>query len=42
MIWITTLYCAPKTRTGTGRGQEGAGHYPELAALGIRKGATPA
>jgi hypothetical protein len=42
MIWVTTLYCAPKTRTGTRRGQEGTGHYPELAALGIRKGATPA
>jgi hypothetical protein len=42
ILWITTAYCAPKTRTGTGRGQEGAGHYPELAALGIRKGATPA
>jgi hypothetical protein len=42
ILWITTAYCAPKTRTGKRRGQEGAGHYPELAALGIRKGATPA
>jgi hypothetical protein len=42
IIWITTWYCGPKARTGRGRGREGAGRYPELAALGIRKGATPA
>jgi hypothetical protein len=42
IIGITTLYCGPRTRTGKRRGQEGTGRYPELAALGIRKGATPA
>ena len=43
IVWITTLYCGPKkARPRKRRGQEGTGHYPELAALGIRKGATPA
>jgi hypothetical protein len=42
VIWVTTLYCGPVTRTARGRGAEGAGLYPELAALGIREGATPA
>ena len=42
VVWITTIYCGPRTRTGKRRGKEGAGRYPELAALGIRKGATPA
>src|SRR3954470_18746017 len=41
-LWIATIYCAPRSRTGRGRGREGTGAYPELAALGIRKGATPA
>jgi hypothetical protein len=42
VVWIATTYCAPKAGTAKRRGQEGTGHYPELAALGIRKGATPA
>ena len=42
VVWITTVYCGPRGRTGRGRGREGTGSYPELAALGIRKGATPA
>jgi hypothetical protein len=42
IIWIATIYCGPRSRTARGRGREGAGTYPELAALGIRKGATPA
>jgi hypothetical protein len=42
VVWIATLYCGPKPRTAQGRGREGAGTYPELAALGIRKGSTPA
>ena len=42
VVWIATLYCGPRTRTAKGRGREGTGTYPELAALGIRKGATPA
>src|SRR5439155_19112164 len=36
------LYCAPAARTGQGRGREGAGLYPELAALGISEGSSPA
>jgi len=42
VVWIATTYRAPKAGTAKRRGQEGTGHYPELAALGIRKGATPA
>jgi hypothetical protein len=42
VVWIATSYCAPRTSTGKGRGREGTGAYPELASLGIRKGATPA
>jgi hypothetical protein len=42
VLWIATIYCAPKTRGAKTRGREGTGTYPELAALGIRKGATPA
>jgi hypothetical protein len=30
------------TRTGRGRGREGAGLYPELAVLGISEGSSPA
>ena len=41
VVWIATTYCAPKAGTAKRRGQEGTGHYPELAALGIRKGAHP-
>ena len=42
IVWIATTYCGPRSRTARGRGREGTGTYPELAALGIRKGATPA
>ena len=42
VVWIATTYCGPKSRTARGRGREGTGAYPELAGLGIRKGATPA
>jgi hypothetical protein len=43
VVWITTLSCGPrKARTAKRRGQEGTGRDPERAALGIRKGATPA
>jgi hypothetical protein len=42
VLWITTLYCGPKARTGRGRGREGAGLYPELAALGFSAGSSPA
>ena len=42
MIFVSTLYCGPARRTGQGRGQEGAGLYPELAVLGIQEGKSPA
>ena len=50
-VAITTPYLARRgnaasrggsKKTGKGRGEEGAGLYPELAALGISKGASPA
>src|SRR5947209_14153480 len=37
-----TLYCGPAARTGKGRGKEGAGLYPELAAFGFSEGSSPA
>ena len=42
VVWVATLYRGPRVRTAKGRGREGTGTYPELAALGIRKGSTPA
>jgi hypothetical protein len=42
VLWIMTLYCGPKPRHGHGRGREGTGLYPELAALGFSEGASPA
>jgi hypothetical protein len=42
ILWVTTLYLGPATRTGKGRGREGAGLYPELGLLGIQKGKSPA
>lgn len=42
LLWVTTLYCAPAARTGKGRGREGSGVYPELGALGIQEGSSPA
>ncbi|MBI3411151.1 MAG: hypothetical protein HY040_22685 [Planctomycetes bacterium] len=42
VLWITTVYCGPKTRTGEGRGREGTGIYPELAVLGFSEGSSPA
>jgi hypothetical protein len=42
VLWISTLYCGPKARTGKGRGREGSGLYPELAALGFSEGSSPA
>jgi hypothetical protein len=40
-LYVTTLYCGPAARTGKGRGREGAGLYPELAAFGFSEGASP-
>jgi hypothetical protein len=42
VVYLTTLYYGPAARTGTGRGKEGAGLYPELAVLGISEGSSPA
>src|SRR3954462_7096474 len=36
-----TPYCSPRGRTGKGRGPEGSGLYPELAAYGISEGCSP-
>lgn len=36
-----TLYAAPRRRTGKGRGEEGGGLYPELAAFRISEGCSP-
>lgn len=38
---MMTLYCAPKGRSGKGRGREGSGLYPELAAYRISEGSSP-
>ena len=40
-ITVMTLYCSPRGRTGTGRGREGSGLYPELAAYRIGEGSSP-
>jgi hypothetical protein len=40
-ITVLTLYCAPRRRTGQGRGPEGGGLYPELAAYRISEGNSP-
>jgi len=42
LLWVTTLYCSPKLRTGKKRGREGAGLYPEWGLLGIQEGKSPA
>jgi hypothetical protein len=42
LVWISTCYCGPAARTGQRRGGEGTGVYPELAALGISEGSSPA
>jgi hypothetical protein len=40
-ITVMTLYCSPRGRTGQGRGREGTGLYPELAAYRISEGCSP-
>ncbi|HKB41057.1 MAG TPA: hypothetical protein VKD72_31810 [Gemmataceae bacterium] len=42
VLFLSALYCGPAARTGRGRGREGAGLYPELSALGISEGSSPA
>lgn len=41
MVTVMTLYCAPRGRSGKGRGVEGSGLYPELAAYRISEGSSP-
>jgi hypothetical protein len=40
-VTVMTLYCAPRGRSGKGRGPEGSGLYPELAAYRISEGSSP-
>lgn len=40
-VTVMTLYCAPRGRSGKGRGVEGSGLYPELAAYRISEGSSP-
>ena len=40
-ITVMTLYAAPRRRSGKGRGVEGTGLYPELAAYRISEGCSP-
>ena len=42
LLYVSTLYCGPVARTGSGRGKEGAGLYPELVAFGFLEGSSPA
>ncbi len=42
LIYVMTIYCSPARSTGHGRGREGSGSYPELGALGIQEGKSPA
>ncbi len=42
VLWITTLYCGPRSRTGRGRGKEGRGLFPEQALLCFSKEVSPA
>ena len=38
MLYVTTLYCGPRVRTGKERGSHGGGVYPELGPLGGHPG----
>jgi hypothetical protein len=40
-ITVMTSYCSPRGRGGKGRGPEGGGLYPELAAYRISEGSSP-
>jgi hypothetical protein len=40
-ITVMTLYCSPRARTKKGRGPEGGGLYPELAAYRFSEGCSP-
>ena len=42
MLWVTTAYCAPRRTKDADPSEQLVGLYPELAALGIGKGCSPA
>ncbi len=42
VLWITTAYCAPRRGKAKDRTEQRVGLYPELAALGMGKGCSPA
>jgi hypothetical protein len=42
VLFVVTLYCGPKTRSGKGRGSNGSGLYLELAPFGFSTGVSPA
>jgi hypothetical protein len=44
ILWVSTLYCAPSTRKGKGkgRGEQGGGLHPELAVFGFHAGQSAA
>ena len=42
VLWITTAYCAPRRNKNTDPSEQLVGLYPELAALGLGKGCSPA
>jgi hypothetical protein len=42
LLWVTTAYCAPRHTKKTDPSEQLVGLYPELAALGIGKGCSPA
>jgi hypothetical protein len=42
ILWVSTLYCAPSLRSGTGRREHGGGLHPELAVFGFQQGQSAA
>ncbi len=42
VLWVTTIYCAPRRTRATDPDEQLVGLYPELAALGLGKGCSPA
>ncbi len=42
VVWVTTAYCAPRRGKAVDGTEQLVGLYPELAALGIGKGCSPA
>jgi hypothetical protein len=42
VLWITTVYCGPRRTKDTDSSEQLVGLYPELAALGLGKGCSPA